>query len=234
MIIQCKICNKDVYSRPSRIKKFCSMNCRNIHYKNIISHERRLGKNIKCYQCSKEIYIRRHLLGKPRFCSRKCFGIYLINKHNFKTRCSFCKNNISVLNSKKHWKKHYCSDLCRKKDFKGINNPHYIQNRTKLKTPFQKLRRSSLSFKNWRNSIFERDDYTCLNCNQKSRKNRHLNIQAHHIKPFSKYPDLMFDINNGITLCEDCHNNTKNIEENFIKYFKNILTKHHALVTRNG
>lgn len=60
--------------------------------------------------------------------------------------------------------------------------------------------RSSAKAENWRFKIFQRDDYTCLNCGK-----RGCYLNAHHIKPWSEYPKLRFDINNGITLCKICH-----------------------------
>lgn len=69
--------------------------------------------------------------------------------------------------------------------------------------------RASLEYKNWRRSIFERDEYTCRWCNKKGgwskEEKRKIVLNADHIKPFSQYPKLRFTIDNGRTLCLDCH-----------------------------
>lgn len=58
-------------------------------------------------------------------------------------------------------------------------------------------------YKEWRTAVYERDDYTCQCCGKKGGK-----LNAHHINRFSEFPELRYDIQNGITLCTNCHDST--------------------------
>lgn len=71
-------------------------------------------------------------------------------------------------------------------------------------TEAQRLR-TSKEYRLWRESVFKRDDFTCIWCGQRGGK-----LNADHIKPFAYYPALRFAIDNGRTLCETCHRTTDN------------------------
>lgn len=63
--------------------------------------------------------------------------------------------------------------------------------------------RNTQDLKSWRRAVYQRDNYTCQRCGVKgTRKHR---LEAHHIKAFAQYPDLRFEVNNGITFCKDDH-----------------------------
>ena len=61
----------------------------------------------------------------------------------------------------------------------------------------------SLDYRIWRDSVFLRDNYTCQHCGKRGVK-----LNADHIMPYALYPDLRFSVNNGRTLCVDCHKRT--------------------------
>lgn len=81
--------------------------------------------------------------------------------------------------------------------FKGKGNPNWKGGISSESN----LIRTSEEYQQWRNKVIERDKWTCLKCN--NGKGKRLN--AHHIKSFKYFPDLRFDINNGVTLCRECH-----------------------------
>ena len=72
----------------------------------------------------------------------------------------------------------------------------------------------------WRTSVFERDDYTCQECGQRG-GTKH----PHHILPWCDYPEPEYSLNvdNGITLCPDCHYKTFKKEYNFISKYLGII-----------
>jgi len=75
-------------------------------------------------------------------------------------------------------------------------------------TPINKKIRNSLEYKLWRESVFKRDNYTCVWCGKKSSIGIKCFLHADHIKPFCDFPALRFAIDNGRTLCLDCHKTT--------------------------
>jgi hypothetical protein len=67
----------------------------------------------------------------------------------------------------------------------------------------------------WRNAVFERDNFTCQQCGHVSEGD----IQAHHIYMWSIYPELRLDVDNGITLCTRCHEAVRGYEDEYIDMF---------------
>jgi len=55
----------------------------------------------------------------------------------------------------------------------------------------------------WGDKIKKRDNYTCQRCGKENLTGK--NCHAHHKKPKDLYPELALDLDNGETLCIDCH-----------------------------
>jgi len=75
-------------------------------------------------------------------------------------------------------------------------------------TPVNEVIRKSLESRIWRRAVFERDNWTCQNCEIRSGNGKKVVLHADHIKPFAFFPELRFAIDNGRTLCKPCHKTT--------------------------
>lgn len=81
-----------------------------------------------------------------------------------------------------------------------LNNHSYYVDVIPYEEPEKRNERLSKEYDHWRMAVFKRDRFCCKNCGTTQKP-----LNAHHKQPWAKYPDLRYDINNGITLCEDCH-----------------------------
>lgn len=83
--------------------------------------------------------------------------------------------------------------------------------------------RSMFKMRQWRSDVFERDNYTCQECGKRNGFGKTIFLEAHHIKEFylilkenniqtieqADTCEELWNINNGITLCKNCHQKTK-------------------------
>lgn len=120
------------------------------------------------------------------------------------------KNRIKELNLPKRNKKEF-HRLKVKEKMSGDKNPSWNGG---TEPENKKLRESTL-YSDWRNAVFKRDNYTCINCNSKN------NLECDHINPWSIFPDLRFNVDNGRTLCHACHSKTPTYRKNK-KYLKQL------------
>lgn len=75
----------------------------------------------------------------------------------------------------------------------------------------------------WRKAVFERDNYCCIACGDDSGGN----LVAHHIDSYADHEKERFVLENGVTLCEECHKKFhgkfgygKNNREQFIEWIQ--------------
>ena len=158
-----------------------------------------------CINCKKEI-TSGSKLGRCKSCSKKGRLNNMFGKHH--TQETKDKMSFNKAGEKQYCIK--CGKLKKRRDYKlcfqcyisnlfGKNNPNWkggIQS---------KLRpRLTKKYKQWRKSVFKRDNYTCQLCGQKGGK-----LEVHHIKSWIKYSKLRYIILNGLTLCYKCHHNRR-------------------------
>lgn len=82
--------------------------------------------------------------------------------------------------------------------------------------------RSSERWRAWRMVVFRRDGFRCVACGCASRR-RDGGLEPHHIRTKSRFPHLVYDVNNGVTLCRICHRETFGKEEEFAPVYETYV-----------
>jgi hypothetical protein len=83
--------------------------------------------------------------------------------------------------------------------------------------------RSSKEWADWRTQVYARDGYHCVLCGAGSTRDNPLD--PHHIWKKSLYPERVFDVTNGVTLCRGCHLTVNGQEEEWASLFEAMLAE---------
>ena len=117
----------------------------------------------------------------------------LNRKHTKKTKIKM--KNAKLKNPVRYWKDK------KRIDMRGNKHPRW--------NPLTKTNYiDAFKIKEWRNTVFKRDKYICQECGK-----RNCYLHPHHIVPkiechLMDYDELIYDIDNGLTLCKECHMET--------------------------
>lgn len=111
-----------------------------------------------------------------------------------------------------------CLTIERLKSMTGVNHPNWNHKLTIKEREHNKKYRKTTDpkFIEWSFKVKQRDNFICQKCLKNSK-----HLQSHHILGWLDYPDLRYDIDNGICLCINCHRQFHKI------YGKRNFTKEH-------
>src|SRR3990167_10895244 len=249
--ITCKVCKKYFLVPPSRKNKavFCSHKCKGIFQTGQIPTAQMLlalklghGWNKKpkverkCKFCGNDFDIQSSILkrvGRGNYCSKPCFDKSRLGQIGFNKGKKFPQNSGEKnSNWKGGWKNNLpkCLDCkiglknmyakrcakCHSASIAGKNHYLWIEDRNLLK---KSDTRRTTAYSEWRINVYKRDKFKCRiadnNC-----KGR---IEAHHILSWKNYPELRYEINNGITLCRFHHPRKRADEINLSPYFQELV-----------
>ena len=95
---------------------------------------------------------------------------------------------------------------CIRKEMVGTKHPNYNPNKTDEERLNKRYILGKHTIDGFRNKVYQRDEYTCRVCGQVGKT-----LNAHHLDGWNWAKDKRFEVSNGVTLCEDCHNEFHNI-----------------------
>lgn len=199
----CPICNKE-FKNDVKNAIYCSKKCRGESMKGENNVNYKPKVECKCDYCGQDISIKQSKYDylEHHFCNRNCYSKWkstsmkgennpFYGKHLSKE----ARNKISLsMKGRFAGENNYFYG----KRYIGKDNPNYNPNLTDEEREMGRIIEGYYEF---RNNTYKRDNYTCQCCGDKKGGN----LNAHHIYGYAEYKDLRINVNNSITLCEECH-----------------------------
>ena len=161
------------------------------------------GQWNECEQCGTKFYVILVRRKTAKFCSKKCKNQSLTSDFKEK-KCVVCGNTFTrgSINAGNFKSKQTCSRVCTNilLSKKATENARYGEANPGWKGDSARRRTRRGPHRWWRNEVLRKDKATCQRCGVTDAV-----LVAHHIKPWEAYPELRFEVSNGLTLCEKCH-----------------------------
>lgn len=227
----CPICNTQFWCNKARSKTYCSSHCADIGTRTTVDticticgktyqrkqHQIKKGQQnycsyecwlisgrttVNCGHCNKSVIITKFYANyvKKTYCSKEC---QKADRKGYQIKCRKC-DKLFYIEPNQLGRKFYCSQRCY----------HNGEN-----TPFIIMIRNLILYRSWRAEVFKRDHNKCMNPDCPYKREGKVIIEAHHIKELSvilrQYNvktiddaikcDVLWDLENGVTLCKWCH-----------------------------
>lgn len=197
----CPECGQPMY-KTSQVCRVC--------YNKKIAKPEHYITNI-CPVCSKSFTVHKvHIdRGQGKYCSHSCArsGSPTKKKTSVFVTCAHC--GTSYRKHKSEIRKmtgglHFCSTECWYSHNQRENHYLWAGGQNERVNP---------EYLQWRKLVLNRDKGYCRLCHGQDR------LEAHHIKRFTLYPDLRWEVDNGVTLCRNCHVKFRHREEEYEEIF---------------
>lgn len=202
----CVVCGVNYTTKKRTSNKCCSQRCVGA-LRTIISTE-----EVSCGTCESKFLVDKSKVTENNYCCKACFSESVSvrmsgeNHHRYNTtfvECDYCK--ALVPKSKVQLtltKLHFCNRDCFGKGIGKYRSGTLHHSYDHSKTDTERVRdRLYPGYKEWRSDVYKRDNYSCVVCGN----NKSGNLIAHHLYSHHAHKELRLSVNNGVTVCRECH-----------------------------
>lgn len=162
----------------------------------------RKGVVKQCPFCNNLFYCKPSRISKSVYCSTVC--MHTASRNRKVLNCKICGTQYErpisqILHRGSSCCSYECAYVATGQRFSKEKNPGWKGGISR----YYKFGYHNKAYNKWKSDVLERDNYQCQFCGESK------NLVAHHILRFAYHISQRINVNNGLTLCEKCHNGTK-------------------------